>query len=58
MKLLISLCNFLHPPDTSSLLGPNILFSVLLPDSLNLGQIWCFHGDQDLSRGPVNFDTV
>jgi hypothetical protein len=31
-----SLCSFLHPPDTSSLLGPNILLSTLLSYTLSL----------------------
>jgi len=30
-----SLCSFLHPPATSSLLGPNILLSTLFSDTLN-----------------------
>jgi hypothetical protein len=31
-----SLCNFLQPPVTSSLLGPNILLSTLFSNTLNL----------------------
>jgi hypothetical protein len=31
-----SLCRFLQPPVTSSLLGPNILLSTLFPDTLSL----------------------
>jgi hypothetical protein len=31
-----SLCNFLHPPATSSLLGPNILLSTLFSNILKL----------------------
>jgi hypothetical protein len=32
------LCNFLHPPVTSSLLGPNILLRTFFSDTLNP---WC-----------------
>lgn len=40
--MLLSLYNFLEPPVTSSLLRPNIIFSALCSDSLNLGSslIW------------------
>jgi hypothetical protein len=31
-----SLCSFLHPPVTSSLFGPNILFSTLFSNTLSL----------------------
>jgi hypothetical protein len=31
-----SLCNFLHPPVTSSLLGPNILLNTLFSNTLSL----------------------
>jgi hypothetical protein len=31
-----SLCNFLHSPFTSSLLGPNILLSALFSNTLSL----------------------
>jgi tellurite resistance protein TehA-like permease len=31
-----SLCNFLHSPVTSSLLGPNILLSALFSNTFNL----------------------
>jgi hypothetical protein len=31
-----SLCSFLHPPNSSSLLGPSILLSTLLSNSLSL----------------------
>jgi hypothetical protein len=31
-----SLCSFLHPPDISSLFGPNILLSTLFSNTLNL----------------------
>jgi hypothetical protein len=35
-----SLCNCLHSPVTSSLLGTNILLSVLFPNILNLIRYW------------------
>jgi hypothetical protein len=31
-----SLCNFLHSPDTSSLLGPNTLLNTLFSNTLSL----------------------
>jgi len=31
-----SLCSFLHSPDTSSLLGPNILFNTLISNIFSL----------------------
>jgi hypothetical protein len=36
MELHIMQCNILHPPATSSLLGPNILLSILFSNTLNL----------------------
>jgi len=36
ISLCSSLCNFLHYPVTSSLLGPNILLSTLFSDTLSL----------------------
>ena len=35
-ELRSSLCNFLHSPVTPSLLGPNVLLSTLLSDTLSL----------------------
>jgi hypothetical protein len=38
-----SLCIFLHSPDTSSLLGPNILLGTLFSNTLSLSMLfpWC-----------------
>jgi hypothetical protein len=43
-----SLCNFLHSPVTSSLLGPNILFRTLY--SIKLGVTYVHHGSLHIPR--------
>jgi hypothetical protein len=38
-----SLCNFLHSPVTSFLLGPNILLSILFSNTLNIWYILYYY---------------
>jgi hypothetical protein len=51
-----SLCSFLHYPATSSLLGPNILLSVLFSNALNLCS--SFNVSDQVSRQYKTSDKV